>query len=463
MKRILIALLASAVGLLPTPSGASHNADAHSDNIRLVTTWDHQGTYGVGSDIAFWKHRMVLGTFSNPSGFRLMNIKRPGRPELLGHFACPGSQADVSIWKKLVFVSVDAPMESANCGAPAASQTQIATGTHWEGLRIVSIDQPYNPVQIAAVNTDCGSHTNTVVPDLEHRDPQTGQKAPRLLVYVLSYPLTGQSVGRCNAETHRKISIVEVPLRNPASASVIGTPSVSPAIGCHDVTYFPQRQLAGAACISESQLWDVTDPARPRVISHIENPDINIHHSSAFSWDGNTLILGDELGGAVVAPGCRDGSSSAGALWFYDVSDPKSPKELSFYRIPQREPNSNLCTAHNFNVVPLRGQRDILVSAWYDAGTTVVDFTDPRHPTQIGYFDAREGRQSPAFSSYFYNRRIYVNYYDPGTSSRGMDVLQMRHGFVKRSLRLPYMNPQVQLPPPEPKKKRGNRKGGRNR
>ncbi len=457
MKRAVIALLAAAVGFLPLPTRASHNADRHSDNMKFVTNWNLDGFYGVGSDIAFWKHRIVLGNFSNPGGFRLLNIKRPSRPQLLGQFVCPGSQADVSIWKKLVFVSVDATMAGPECGAAPASQTQIATGTHWEGLRVVSIENPGNPVQIAAVNTDCGSHTNTIVPDLKYRHPDTGEKAPRILVYVLSYPISGQSVGRCNVQTHRKISVVEVPLQNPAAARVIGTPSVNPAIGCHDVTYFPKRKLAGAACISESQLWDVSDPARPKVISHIENPDINIHHSSAFSWDGNTMILGDELGGAVAAPGCRD-NSSPGSLWFYDVSDPTKPKKLSYYKVPQREPNSSLCTAHNFNVVPLRGKRDILVASWYDAGTTVVDFTDAKNPTQIGYFDAREGRQGPAFSSYFYNRRIYVNYYDTGTNGRGMDVLQMKSPFVKRSLRLPYLNPQSQLPPPRPKKKRDRRR-----
>ena len=61
--------------------------------------------------------------------------------------------------------------------------------------------------------------------------------------------------------------------------------------------------------------------------------------------------------------------------------------------------------------------------------------------------------------SYFYRRRIYVNYYDTGTNGRGMDVLQMKAPFVKRSLKLPYMNPQSQLPLPKPKKKK--RGGGR--
>ena len=45
------------------------------------------------------------------------------------------------------------------------------------------------------------------------------------------------------------------------------------------------------------------------------------------------------------------------------------------------------CTAHNFNVVPLRTDRDILVSAWYNGGTTVLDFTDPANPQELGYLN----------------------------------------------------------------------------
>ena len=76
---------------------------------------------------------------------------------------------------------------------------------------------------IAAVDTECGSHTHTLVPDLPNE---------RLLLYVQSYPLTNHAVD-CNPISHQKISVIEVPLTAPATAKVIATPSVSPAM---DVT-----------------------------------------------------------------------------------------------------------------------------------------------------------------------------------------------------------------------------------
>jgi len=452
MKRALIVALGVALLLPMQTSGASHNPDIHSDNVKLVTTWDDGGTYRSGSDIAFWKNLAVFGNLT-PGGFRVMDISSPKNINEVGQFTCVGGQSDVSIWENLAFVSVDAALASDACDSAPANQAQFTQGTHWEGIRIVSIADPANPQQIKTVVTDCGSHTHTLVPDLGYVDPDTGAKAPRLLLYVLSYPL-GAPGAKCNAESHRKISVIEVPLADPAAARVIGTPTVAPAIGCHDVTYFPKRQIAGAACISESQIWDVSDPANPKILSHIENSEINIHHSSGFAWDGNTMILGDELGGAAVAPGCGgQGDSPLGSLWFYNVRDPENPEVLSHYKIPQ-EDNSDLCTAHNFNVIPLRKHRDILVAAWYNGGTTIVDFTQPELPRQIGFYIPKEGRKGTTWSSYWYNGRIYVNNYEHGSPSRGIDVFQVKHRFKKRAIDLPYLNPQTQLPFKVPKRKR---------
>src|SRR3712207_8497784 len=121
---------------------------------------------------------------------------------------------------------------------------------------------------------------------------------------------SGVQYPSCNAQSHRKISIVEIPLTAPAQAKVVGTADVSPNIGCHDVSVFLARKIAVAGCISESQIWDISDPAKPKVLTHIPSPNNNIHHSAAFSWDGNTVIFGDELGGAVASPGCTGPSES---------------------------------------------------------------------------------------------------------------------------------------------------------
>jgi hypothetical protein len=461
---LALALAALVLGLAPTSALAAHNADRHSDNMTLLANYSENGEYGLGSDLAFWGTTAIAGSFDGPGGFRLLDISEPA-PRLISTFNCPGTQADVSLWHDLAFVSVDAPRGEGNdldgvarkadeCRAPAANQAQIQSGTAWEGLRIVSIADRANPVQVAAVKTDCGSHTHTLIPD---------EPNGRLFVYVLSYPISNQSA-TCNALSHRKISVIEVPLAAPQNAKVVSTPSVSPAIGCHDSTIFVPRKLVVAACLTESQVWDVSNPANPRVLSRIYNPRINIHHSSTFSWDGNKLVIGDELGGAVVSPGCMTPEGLAlGAMWFYDVKDPANPRLLGNYTLPQTSATL-LCTAHLFNAVPLRSDKDILVASWYTGATTVVDFTDAANPKQIAFYLPAEpltpgsGQSEPStWSSYWYNGRVYSNNYHNSNSPtdapevrRGIDVFAVNHPDLADAITLERLNPQVQEPLPPP-------------
>lgn len=454
--------MAGAFALSAGPASATHGTAQHSPNMQLVANYSEGGAYRQGSDLAFWGNTLVAGTLhATTGGFRLLDISNPRSPQKISHFVCPSSQSDVSIWRDLVFISVDTmraagpdvnngePRRAEDCGAPSGSPNQIASGAGWEGVRIVSIANRQQPAQIAAVRTDCGSHTHTIVPD-EGRN--------RILIYVLSYPL-GNQPPNCNAASHRKVSVIEVPLDAPQNAKVSGTFDVSPSTGCHDVTVNLVRKIAGAACISESQMWDISDPAKPRVIAHIPEPRINIHHSSFFSWDGNTMVLGDELGGAAASPGCIAPGNPAfvtGGLWFYDVKDPTRPQLRGSYKIPQSIA-ALICTAHLFNAVPLRSEKDILVSSWYTGATTVLDFTDPANARQIAYYIPNEQTQpdqrtteAVAWSSYWYNGHVYSNNYEEQTPrSRGVDVFSVDHPDLRDDIRLPRMNPQVQeaLPP----------------
>lgn len=451
MKRIaLLAGLLLVIGGMPFAAQANHNADLHED-MALVGRFDDGGTYQSGTDIAFWEDRAVLGNQS-PGGFRLLDISDRTNPSEIGQFNCAGSQNDVSIFRDLVILSIDGARAGPQCGAGSASLTQIANGTAWEGIRIVSIQDPANPVQVGDVDTPCGSHTHTIIPDTHHRDA-AGKLAPRLIVYVLSFPLSQQGVD-CASGRHRRIVVVEVPLKDPAAARVISQPDVSPADGCHDVNVLldkrstPSRLLAGAACITESQIWDISDPVNPKVLAHIVNPAINIHHSAAFNWEGDTLVLGDELGGAAVAPGCVEDDAPLGALWFYDVMDPTLPTPTGFFVIPQREGElSTLCTAHNYNIVPLSDGRDVLVSAWYGGGTTVVDFSDRSNPEQIAFYVPRTGRAGVPWSSYWYNGFVYANNLNSGSLSRGLDVFRVDDPAVAKHVLLPRLNPQTQERP----------------
>ena len=441
--------------------GSWEPSDADDDERSGMSLLANLGllSWSPGSDLAFQGDLAIAGNYGggpskHPGGFRVIDTAEPSQPRMIGDFVCPGPQADVSVWRDLAFVSVDSAREAESCTVvkdgkeqptPAASTAQFTAGEAYEGIRIVSIADPAHPRQIEFVDTDCGSHTHTLVPDTANN---------RLLIYVLSYPLGTPAVD-CSAASHRKFSIVEVPLDEPTDARVVATPDVSPAIGCHDVTVFMPKKLAGAACLTESQVWDISDPVAPRILAHIPHPPgMQISHSSTFSWDGTKLVFGDEKGGAVAATGCTGAHHAPlGALWFYDISDPSAPQLRGRFRIPQ-ERNSTPCTAHNFNTVPFRtSNRDVLTASWYHGGTTLVDFTDMTKPRQLAYYIANgtapEDLRSTPWSSYFYNGYVYANNFENGypvdATARGFDVMRIDRGVLPPTVQLGRLNPQTQI------------------
>jgi LVIVD repeat len=452
MRRLIAALttIGLVAGAAVGVSLASHGSDSHSDNMSLIANFTDGGTYRVGTDMAFWGDLALLGTLdqgtgpnaSPPGGFRMMDVSDPRRPREIGQFECWGDQSDVSIWEDLVVLSVDKPTTE-DCSAQSGS---------WEGIRIIDISDKSNPQIVKSIATHCGSHTNTIYPDLANR---------RLIVYVLSYPLAGRynpagATPTCNAQTHRKISVVTVPLDDPAGAELIGMPSVGETIGCHDVTVFLPRNIAGAACLTESQIWDLSDPTQPKIVARIRNPQVNIHHSTTFSNDGRTIVIGDELGGAAASPGCFGGDAyELGGLFFYDVADAAAPSARGTYKLP-RTKVSEFCTAHLFNVVPMRTDTDILVSSWYTGATSVIDFTDPSKPTEIAHYIPSEPvspdeqpTEAAAWASYWYNGHVFANNFDEDVNSvkpqsRGLDVFRVDDPFTREAVRLERLNPQLQ-------------------
>ena len=431
-----------------------------SDNMRLLANFNDGGSYRTGTDMAFWGDIALLGNLDQgtgpnatpPGGFRIMDIADPANPRKLGQFTCLGDQSDVSVWGDIVVLSVDKPTES-RCSTDAAGNE-----SNWEGIRIISIADRSNPQLLGTLKTDCGSHTNTIVPDLANQ---------RLIVYVLSYPLAGRynpagALPTCNVATHRKFSVVEVPLNDPAKPKLLSTPSTAGTIGCHDVTVFLPRMLAAAACLTESQMWDISDPAKPEIVGTIANPrGMQLSHSTVFSLDGNTLVIGDEYGGAALSPGCvtDDQRYVSGGLFFFDVREPDQAELKGTYKLP-REVASEFCTAHLFNVVPLRSGRNILVSSWYTGATSVIDFTDPAKPTEIAHHipndpvtPDEQTTEAAAWASYWYNGVVYSNHFDEDVNSlkprsRGLDVFKLDDPVVADAVRLPRLNPQVQEPLP---------------
>src|SRR5262245_8472653 len=167
------------------PPDATPFPDRHSDQLELVASLpkDEHSFDFFNSDLAFWGDTLVQGSYD---GFRLIDISRPTEPRLISDVECRGPQGDVSICEHRVLVSIARPQTTPGCrseDADSADPLFVPPEGGWEGVRIFDISQPRRPELIASVTTDCGSHTNTLVPDLDNR---------RLLIYVSSYALAVQ-------------------------------------------------------------------------------------------------------------------------------------------------------------------------------------------------------------------------------------------------------------------------------
>ena len=427
-----------------------------SQNMHLLANLPKSGPFAgesaFNSDLAFWGKYAVQGNYN---GFQITDISEAESPRVVSQTYCPGSQNDVSVWKNLIITSTDSRRSDPSCNSFQLSPSTVPSSTdpnaeYWEGIKIFDWSNPAAPQLVASVETDCGSHTHTIVPD-----------GSRLLVYVSSYDLS-TSAKDCRLtstpeDDHDKISIVEVPLANPAGAAVVadpilfpdggfpGTPSTRQTRGCHDITVYPALDLAAGACMGEGVLIDISDPVNPQVISSMVDPNFAFWHSATFSNDGDTVIFTDELGGGA-GPTCNPTiGPHRGADALYDVSDRSGPQFLSYFKIGRTQTNEENCVAHNGVVLPT-ARRDVFVQAWYQGGTSVIDFTDPENPREIGWLD--RGPVDPtravlggSWSSYWYNGKIYAN-----DIQKGFDVIAFSGSERIGSKRLPYLNAQVQEP-----------------
>lgn len=195
----------------------------------------------VQSDFAFAGKLAYAGNYL---GFRVVDISDPANPVQVADVRCNGPQGDVSVYGNLLFQSVDAPQTNPTCGSADTNYT--ATPGAWEGIRIFDVTDPAAPSHLASVRTDCGSHTHTLVPD---------RASDRVLVYVSSYPLGTAALGPNCQGPHGFVSIVSVPVANPAAAAVSGTSSTRrPSWPCTrwPAARSPSGRATTSACSSRS-------------------------------------------------------------------------------------------------------------------------------------------------------------------------------------------------------------------
>jgi hypothetical protein len=202
-----------------------------------------------------------------------------------------------------------------------------------------------------------------------------------------------------------------------------GTQSTSQTNQCHDITVYPAIGLAAGACSGNGIILDIRDPANPKRIADVNDPNFAYWHSATFSNDGSKVLFTDEWGGGT-QPRCRATDRLTwGADAIYTLENGKL-HPAGFFKLPAPQTAAENCVAHNGSLIPVPG-RDIMAQAWYQGGVSIFDFTDPNHPQEIAFFDRGPMDTTLAlgghWSSYWYNGHIYAS-----EIGRGLDVFEMK-------------------------------------
>ena len=413
------------------------------------------GSGVFNSDLAFWGKTAVQGTYA---GFRLIDVSAPAKPkEIINWTECAsatsttGNQGDVIIWENLIIRSWNSPAPAAGsmCG-----DMPVAPGE--EGVHIIDISNPTEPDVIGFVDIPCGSHTETLVPDLENG---------RLLVYSNSSANTifGGTIPPDSPPTCRGIDIIEVPLDDPGAAFYLrfektGHEDAPPEElhSCHDTGVILGDALKVACAGQTSSIGGngVTvfsmDPADggskedPMFLYHKTTGGVSLGHSASFTWDGEVLIVGHEPGGGSGA-NCEATDNPLERTFFFVDAD--TGDSIGQFTIPRPQTNVENCTTHNYNLVPL-ADRYVMVSGNYQSGISVIDLTDPANAQEIAYADPAPlvDPNPPVgielggdWSTYWYNGFIYES-----DITRGLIIWKLSDGAVEDAIKLARLNPQTQ-------------------
>jgi hypothetical protein len=418
------------------------------------------------SDLAFTDHYVIQGNFS---GFQIWDVAKPNDPRVVTSYICSGVQGDVSVYKNLLFISVEGGNGRLDCGLQGVKDS-VST-ERFRGIRIFDIADIAHPKQVADVQTCRGSHTNTVVTDARdsadiyiYVSAMAGARSPTELAGCSDVAPEDEP----NTQRFR-IDVIRVPLAHPEQSKIVSRPALladlapyirheeyaadtaeagermimratrpspngaraprlSPlgpiATVCHDITAYSAVGLAGGACIGYGLLIDIHDPANPRRITAASDSNFFGWHSATFSNDGSEVLLSDEWGGGTL-PRCR---ATDNVRWGADAIYTIVGNQMvlrGYYKLPVAQSALKNCVAHNGSLIPVPG-RNVMVQAWYQGGVSVFDWTDAAHVKEIAYFDrgpidSTKMEPGGTWSAYWYNGHIYSS-----EITRGLDVLELR-------------------------------------
>jgi len=429
-----------------------------------------QGLTFINSDLAFSGRHVYQGNFA---GFTVWDVSDSAAPKVVAAVSCITSQGDPSIVGNLLFISAEGRGNRNDCAKGGVQDPK----DHMAGVRIYDVSDPAAPRLVKNVQTCKGSHTHTIVPDPKDKGV--------IYIYVSgnqgarpAAELAGCREGTDAADESNslfRLDVIRVPLAHPEQAEVVTGARIFTGLGpapraesrpgrrtnrsadssaarapappppaptgprnCHDVTAYPAVNLLAGACSSYGLLVDISNPLKPVRLDAIADTNFSLWHTAVFSNDGKRVVFTDEWGGGT-GPMCQATSPmEMGGNTILTIDAKRKYAQHAYFKIPAAQTAQENCVSHNGGLIPVPG-RDIMVQGWYQGGVSVMEFTDPKHPRELAYFDRGAIDPPPAASdsaaagvsrtrgtiggswgAYWWNGLIYSSELD-----RGLDILAL--------------------------------------
>lgn len=424
------------------PAGAdvtsAVTADVVKENINRVGGANSSN----GGHIAFEGNRLYMGTYG--TGFRIFDISDPKNPKLLGDYEpVPSPRADAvpdaAVWDGR-HIAVLNGTNRANAPNPIVNiQTQQS--------EFFDVTDPANPVLLHRFTgaADGEAHNGDIY-DAKRLWLASGASGDNGLRIYDMQPLLDHPPDPTNVNPLNDPVRLWPPDSCRNDAAVLCDPTTlwqnSPFRGnqpvgaafthTHDITLYPNYPVVQADGSTQNRdiillaeggayqnnagntgsvfVIDITNPSSPVVRyrwlheTGANHHPIRYHHEAIFiEGKSNLMIVADE--------NLHNGCGRAGGLTAVQLSpELLSGVEQSEWFIPSGTPAA-VCSAHVFSTLG-----NLLFMGSYNAGTQVIDYSDPTKPKRVGYYI---GDGSTAWGAYYHNGYIYQ-----GDISRGLDVLQ---------------------------------------
>lgn len=256
------------------------------------------------------------------------------------------------------------------------------------GVMIIDISNPNAPLLVG------------------HYNPSEGGRFQDVIVV--------NGIGYFSSENRGGVHIVDVSNpANPVLLSQINTDKNGFA-NVHEQAYANGVLYEADSRTNKIKIFDVRDPRNPIYLRDVQTTDPRFIHAViavngrlfTSGWGGKTDIydIRNVLTEAPTLLGVVNSGSASHASWpssngnllasarettdgdvqLFDISNPANPIQLA--AITAQSLGLEAFTAHNPYIVG-----NLLIVSWYQAGTVVIDITDPRQPKLTGVYDTFPG------------------------------------------------------------------------